>query len=196
MKSTCFIALFIMAGFKIVNATDRVLLQNFMKNVLPEPVPAFSTLICPNQVDIAWQHKPPYILQTNATDDHPNVDGIFHQVLDFALDKCCTFYGRQKPILKYLATASNTSALLQDIFNENISLVFPIRKDQPSMGRSRDYINIIESPGVVLIQRKPWYSVERGNDLFKALLGTWPIVVLSLLMSALAGICIWMLVSL
>ena len=197
-----------MAGFNILNATDRILLLNFMKSVLPQPppppeppnqtlqVPISSTPICPNQVNIAWQLKPPYTLQTNVTDDQPNVDGIFHQVLDFALEKCCAFYWGRKPILKYLTVASNTSALFQNIFNEDVSLVFPIRKEQHDMGHSRDYINIIESPGVVLIQRKPWYSVERGADLFKALFGTWPIVVLSLLMSALAGICIWMLVSL
>ena len=211
MKSKCFIVLFVIAGFKTLNATDRVLLHNFMKSVLSRPPPpqpspgpqedpisiSFPpTPICPNQVNIAWQLKPPYTLQTNATDDQPNVDGIFHQVLDSALNVCCAFHGERKPILKYLTVAPNTSAFLQNIFDEDVSLVFPIRQDKHDMCHSRDYINVIESPGVVLIQRKPWYSVERGADLLKALLGTWPIVVLSLLMSAWAGICIWMLVSL
>ena len=201
MKWKCLIVLFVIAGFKTLNATDRVLLEKFMRNVFgrpPPPAPQSErwTPTCPNQVTIAWQLKPPYTFQTNATDDQPNVDGIFHQVLDFAFDKCCAFYKERKPILKYLTVASNTSARLQNIFNGDASLVFPIRHDQHDMYHSWDYINVIESPGVVLIQRKPWYSVERGADLFKALLGTWPIVVLSLLMSAWAGICIWMLVSL
>ena len=205
-----------MAGFNTLNAADKELLQRFMKNVLHRPstenrrppvedsdddhgIPPTAVewpTFCSRQVNIAWQLKPPYTLLTNATDGQPNVDGIFHQVLESALDKCCAFYEERKPKLKYLTVASNTSALLQNIFNEDVSLVFPVREDQHDMYHSQDYVNVIESPGVVLIQGKPWYSVERGADLLKALLGTWPIVVLSLLMSAWAGICIWMLVSL
>ena len=149
---------------------------------------------CPRQVNISWQLKPPYTLEKNVSGDQPNVDGIFHQVLDFALDNCCAFYGERKPILIYLTVASNTSSLLQNIFNEDVSLVFPIPKVQ-QISSSRCYINILDSPGVVLIQRKPSYSINRGNDLFRAILGTWPIVLLSILMSCLAGICIWILVS-
>ena len=210
MKSKCFIVLFVIAGFKTLNAIDRILLQNFMKSVLPRPlqtqpapvprnpkqlVSILPTPNCPNQVNIAWQLKPPYSLQTNATDDQPNVDGIFHQVLDFALDKCCSYFLERKPKLKYLAVASNTSELFQNIFNENVTFVFPIPRSQQMSTLNRFYINIIESPGVVLIQRKLSYSINRGDDLLKALLGTWPIVVLSLLLSCLAGICIWIFVS-
>ena len=224
MKFKCFTVLISVAAFKILNATDRELLQTFMENVLPPqstenqgPPPAFSIspnlnsssvhaesaiqsmvverrTLCPRQVNISWQLKPPYTLEKNVSGDQPNVDGIFHQVLAFALDKCCAFYGERKPILKYLTVASNTSSLLQNIFNGDVSLVFPIPKGQ-QMSYSRYYINILDSPGVVLIQRKPSYSINRGNDLFRAILGTWPIVVLSLLMSCLAGICIWILVS-
>ena len=197
MKWKCFIALFVMAGFNTLNAADKELLQTFMENVLHRPstenrrppvedsdddhgIPPTAVkwpTFCPRQVNIAWQLKPPYTLPTDATDGQPNVDGIFHQVLDSALDKCCAFYEERKPILKYLTVASNTSALLQNIFHEDVSLVFPVRKDQHDMYHSQDYINVIESLGVVLLQRKPWYSVKRGADLFKALLGTWPIVV-------------------
>ena len=150
--------------------------------------------LCPKQVNISWRLKPPYTLEKNVSGDQPNVDGIFHQVLDFALDKCCAFYGEQKPILKYLTVASNNSELLQNIFNEDVTFVFPIPKGQ-QMSYSRYYINILDSPGVVLIQRKSSYSINRGDDLFGAILGTWPIVLLSLLMSCLAGICIWILVG-
>ena len=222
MKFKCFTVLISVATFKILNATDRELLQTFMENVLhrtstgnPGPPPAFSIspnlnsssvhdaiqsmvverpTLCPRQVNISWQLKPPYTLEKNASGDQPNVDGIFHQVLDFAFDKCCAFYGERKPILKYLTVVSNTSALLKNIFNEDVSLVFPIPNGQ-QMSYSRYYINILDSPGVVLIQRKPSYSINRDNDLLRAILGTWPIVVLSLLMSCLAGICIWILVS-
>ena len=113
MKFKCFTVLISVAAFKILNATDRELLQTFMENVLlPQstenrgPPPAFSIspnlnsssvhaesaiqsmvderpTLCPRQVNISWQLKPPYTLEKNVSGDQPNVDGIFHQVLDF-----------------------------------------------------------------------------------------------------------------
>lgn len=162
---------------------------------IPTDAPLPPPQICPKEVNISWQLRPPYTLERNTSDDQPNVDGIFHQVLDFTLDKCCAFYGETKPILRYLDVSSISSALLRNIYNEDVSFVFPVRKDQ-RLGYSRYYINIMDSPGVVLIQRKPAYSIKRADQLFTAILSAWPIVVLSLLMSCLAGICIWMLVSL
>ena len=149
--------------------------------------------ICPKEVKISWQLRPPYTLERNDTDNQTNVGGIFHQALDFALDTCCAFYGERKPALQYLAVSSSSSSLLRN--NKDVTLVYPIHKDR-YIGHNRIYVNIIDSPGVVLIQKNPSYIIERGGHLFKAILAAWPIVVLSILMSCLSGICIWMLVSL
>ena len=165
-------------------------------STLPPPFSSHPPLppLCPKEVNISWQLRPPYTLERNDTDDQTHIDGIFHQVLDFALERCCAFYQERKPILRYLAVSPNASALLRNIFNEDVSVVLPIHKDQ-HIGYRRNYINIIDSPGVVLIQRNPSYSIKENHHLFKAILTAWPIVVLSILMSCLAGIFIWMLVS-
>lgn len=227
MKFKSFIALLIVAGFEIFDATDMILLQDFMKTNLldrgnpppsPSPTPSSSredhaptdsgknsTLmgkarhrICPGEVTISWQLRPPYTLEKNASKDRTEVTGIFHKALNFALETCCEFYWGKKPIMRYLSMSENSSALHRTAFTEDtVSLAFPIQRDWYTRGRKgRRYINILDSPGVVLIRRGPSNTVEIRSQLFKAILGTWPIVVLSLLMSSLAGICIWMLVSL
>lgn len=213
MKFKSFIVLLIVAGFEIFDATDMILLQDFMKTNLldrgnPPPSPDSgknSTLmgkarhrICPGEVTISWQLRPPYTLEKNASKDRTEVTGIFHKALNFALETCCEFYWGKKPIMRYLSMSENLSALHRTAFTEDtVSLAFPIQRDWYTRGRKgRRYINILDSPGVVLIRRGPSNTVEIRSQLFKAILGTWPIVVLSLLMSSLAGICIWMLVSL
>ncbi len=160
----------------------------------PSASPApLSRKVCPTEVKISWQLRPPFTLEKNESEEQP-MDGIFHQALDFALGKCCEFYGGNKPIMRYKAMCNNSSALHRDIFSDESSLVFPIQ-DNLYIGNRRRYINILDSPGVVLIRRETSHSTDKGGQLFKAILETWPIVVLSLLMSSLAGICIWMLVG-
>ncbi|KAJ7336664.1 hypothetical protein OS493_011885 [Desmophyllum pertusum] len=96
--------------------------------------------------------------------------------------------------MRYLSVSENSSALHDMIFSDDTGLVFPV-PDNWFVGSKRHYIHILDSPGVVLIRRETSFSIatDRSGQLFKAVLGTWPIVVISILMSSLAGICIWML---
>lgn len=198
MKLTFLTFLSVVFTVKIIKGTDRELLQEFMATSLVQNPVRFDKPMCPREVNISWKLRPPYTLKRNESGNQSSVVGIFQQTLDFALEKCCKFYGDRKPRLRYLAASSNSSELLRNIFNEEVkkSVVFPIHKDQ-LVGYTGpfEYINIIDSPGVVLIQRNPG-TTERCDHLSKAILAAWPIVVLSLLLSCLAGICIWMLVGL
>ena len=217
MKSIPILVLiFIVIGFeRILDATDRGLLKEVMKNNLEPATPVpdetdssshlkvassspnRSPIQCPKEVNISWLLRPPYTLERNDSDGQPKTGGLFHQVLDVTLKSCCAFYREKKPNLRYLNVSSNSSVLFWSVFDETVSLVLPINKeDQNFIGSGRAYINIIDSPGVALILRNPSYSIKKVEHLFKAILGAWPIVVLSLLMSCLAGICIWFLVSL
>ena len=208
MKIKLFAALFIaMASFEIFEATDMALLQEFMENELPprledpnikpgdnETMLPNST-ICPRELKVSWKLQPPFTLENYSKQDQPQVNGILHKTLEFVLQKCCAFYRGEYTTMRYLAMSDNSSALQRSALAENISLTFPFQRDW-YIGRSRRYINIFDSPGIVIIRRGPSHTpTERRVQLLKAILGTWPIVVLSLLMSSLAGICIWMLVS-
>lgn len=201
--------LFIATGFGIFEATDMTLLQTFMeKNLSPRPPARLlaqnpgsphspPSPICPKEIKVSWQLRPPYTLEDkNSTDDQPTINGIFHHALEFALEKCCLFYRGNKSIMRYLAMSDNSTALKHTTFAEDSIIAFPIQRDW-YIGSRRRYINILDSPGVVIIQRGPSHTTaERRAQLFKAILETWPVVVLSLLLSSLAGIVIWMLVRL
>ena len=204
MKFKLLAVLFIAtASFQTFEATDTSLLQKFMENELVSPPPEEgnqgngSSSVCPVEVKVSWQLQPPFTLENYPKEDQPQVNGILHEALEFALEKCCTFYNGKKSTMQYLAISENSSALQRMALkeDENISLSFPFQPEWYLDGRRR-YINIFDSPGIVIIRRGPSHTTkEKRAQLLKAILGAWPVVVLSLLMSSLAGICIWMLVS-
>lgn len=200
MKSVSFAFISFLVFFQVSDASNMDHLQEYMHTNLLPPKPkghpaAYTpelTFVCPGEVKIAWQVRPPFTVEQNASDGH-SIHGIFHQALDFALERCCAHYNGKRPIMRYLAESENASALHGNIFSSDANLVFPLQDDL-FIDRSRwCYINILNSPGAVLVRRED--STNKGGELFKAILGTWPIVVLSLLMSSLAGVCIWILVS-
>ena len=196
MKFVSFTFVFILVSFEITDASNIDHLQEFMQtNLLPPNVNyEHGPSTCPEEVKIAWQVRPPFTVP-NASEDQ-SIQGIFHRALNFALKQCCVYYDGKRPIMRYLAVSENTSVLHDNIFSGDANLVFPIQDDL-FIDRNRwQYINILNSPGTVLVRREAAYPINKGGELFKAILGTWPIVVLSLLMSSLAGVCIWILVSL
>lgn len=205
MKFKLLAVLFIAAAsFEIFEATDTSLLQQFMENELPprliqnpEDIPekGRDSEVCPSEVKVSWQLQPPFTFENYSKEDQPQVNGILHQALEFALEKCCNFYLGNKTTMRYLAMSDNSSSLQRMALTEDISLSFPFQPDW-YIDSSRQYINIFDSPGIVIIRRGPSHTTtERRAQLLKAILGAWPVVVLSLLMSSLAGICIWILVS-
>ena len=209
MKFVSFTFISVLVSFEVTDASNREYLQEYMQtNLLPpnteRPVAAVykspqstsaSASACPKEVKIAWQVRPPFTVERNASEDQ-SIQGIFHRALNFTLKECCAYYNGTRPIMRYLAVSENASVLHDNIFSGDAHLVFPIQDDLFIGGNRWQYINILNSPGSVLVRREAAYSTNKGGDLFKAILGTWPIVVLSLLMSSLAGVCIWILVSL
>ena len=203
MKFKLLAVLFIAtASFQTFEATDTSLLQKFMENELvppltedENPLGIGNSSVCPVEVKVSWQLQPPFTFENYPKEDQPQVNGMLHEALEFALEKCCTFYLGKRSTMQYLAISENSSALQRMTLKEDISLSFPFQQGW-YIDRSRRYINIFDSPGVVIIRRGPSHTTkERRAQLLKAILGAWPVVVLSLLMSSLAGICIWMLVS-
>ena len=57
------------------------------------------------------------------------------------------------------------------------------------------FIKVLESPGLVVIGNK---DDDKQNDLkvlWKTIYNQWPIVLISVLLCAISGICVWVLVS-
>ena len=200
MKSLLLTFISVLVSFQVSDASNMDHLQEYMQTDLLNPKDQHApyklpSVSCPGEVKIAWQVRPPFTVEQNASDDQ-SIHGIFHQALDFALERCCAIYNGTKPIMRYLAVSENASALHDNIFSGDANLVFPIQDDLYIDSRKWRFINILNSPGAAFVRRRDAYTTNKGGELFKAILRTWPIVVLSLLMSSLAGVCIWILVGL
>ena len=84
---------------------------------------------------------------------------------------------------------------LHKVMKDEVHLIFPVQSDD-----DREYkkyfpcLKLFEFPGIVLIRRQD--SISRGiQNWSAAVCNYWPIVLLTLLLSIVAGICVWALVS-
>ena len=157
---------------------------------------------CPENLNVSWLPKPPLFMElpvTNSSESGYHFDGILYKVLDLALQRCCVKRDERfkKPTLLYKLQA-NKSVLHDDILEDKADLILPVQSDDEEVYQGYlPYFKLLESPGIALIQRTS--DSQRGNDknilLWNAITSCWPIVVLTLLMSLVAGMCVWAMVS-
>lgn len=166
-----------------------------------EPQERLIFMPCPEYLTVSWLSKPPLFTElpvTNSSESGYHFDGIVYKVLDLALQKCCVKRDEgKKPTLLYKLQA-NRSVLHDDILEDKADLILPVQSDDEEMYQGYlPYFKLLESPGIALIQRTS--DSQRRNDknilLWNAITGCWPIVVLTLLLSLVAGMCVWAMVS-
>ena len=156
---------------------------------------------CPEKLSASWLLRPPFmtltISESNGSGDQKH--GIFRDVLDGALNKCCAILsGGNKTFIDYKAQApANISLLHQDILKGEADLILPVQSDDDRYKSYLPYLRILESPGIVLIQRTDSFQQWDGKNilLWNAISSCWPIVVLTILLSSVAGMCVWAMVS-
>ena len=179
--------------------------DEFLDLILSElPISTFSPAdrsnSCPEKLDASWLLRPPFVTMPNRSGSRNGngvqIGGILHEVLDLSLRKCCATL--DKTAIKYkFQAADNRSMLHKDILYEETDLILPVQSDdKDNYKRYLPYLKILESPGIVLIQRSD--SQYRGSKiclLWNAISSCWPIVVSTLLLSLIAGICVWAMVS-
>ena len=162
--------------------------------------------LCPETLVLkaSWLLRPPFAMTTTSSERGEQIHGIFYDILDLALTKCCdgTFSNSKtsiKPSFNYTTqAAANTAVLHADILKGDADLILPIQSDDKDVYKGfLPYINIVDSPGVVLIQRTD--SIHRWSSknilLLNAVSSCWPIFVLTLLLSFVAGMIVWEMVS-
>lgn len=165
--------------------------------------PPRDKISCPEKLHASWLLRPPFVMMPNRSGSRNGSDvqisGILHEVLDLSLRKCCAILNAgNKTAIKYKFQAvTNRSMLHKDILGEEADLILPVQSDDKDKYISYlPYLKIMESPGIVLIQRPD--SKYRGSKnilLWNAISSCWPIVVLTLLLSLIAGMCVWAMVS-
>ena len=154
---------------------------------------------CPDHVRISWLHAAPFLYDANdngnKSEDHaPNMKGIFHDVVTRAIGACCKIFAGKIPQIRFLEKAPNLMALRRNLLHRSADMIIPVHNDEEKYGGNVPYIKILDSPGVILIAPHS-STVKKWNLVLKAVFGTWPVVLMAFLMSSVAGVLIWVLVS-
>ena len=170
--------------------------QSYTRCKSPKP----PILNCPTELNASWLLRPPFT--TNSSESANEVRGIFHHVFDLALNKCCAkLKAGNKTRINFKTQALNRSQLHDLILNyDSVDLILPVQSDEDKTYKMiLPFIKILDSPGVVLIQRSnltqhsSW--MMRNREIWNVISSCLPIVALTILLSFVAGIFVWMMVS-
>ena len=181
-----------------ISFVDRMLEEQSQNNTprIESPKPP----ICPTELNASWLLRPPFT--TNSSESANEVRGIFHHVFDLALNKCCAkLKAGNKPRINFKTQALNRSQLHYLLLNyDSVDLILPVQSDEDKTYKMiLPFIKILDSPGVVLIQRSnltqhsSW--MMRNREIWNVISSCLPIVALTILLSFVAGIFVWMMVS-
>ena len=175
-----------------ISFVDRMLEQSYGSN--PRTLN-----MCPRELNASWLLRPPFT--TNSGENASEVRGMFHYVFDLALNKCCAILNAgTKTIINFKTQALNRSQLHNLLLNDSVHLILPVQSDEDKIyKKTLPFIKILDSPGVVLIQRsnltREHSSWIRNREIWNAISSCLPIVALTILLSFVAGIFVWMMVS-
>lgn len=154
---------------------------------------------CPDHVRISWLHAAPFLYDANGNSNKSgehtsNVKGIFRDVVTRAIGACCKIFAGKIPEIRFLEKAPNLMDLRRKLLYHWADMIIPVHNDEEKYGGNVPYIKILDSPGVILIAPHS-STVKKWNLVFNAVFGTWPVVLMAFLMSSVAGVLIWVLVS-
>ncbi|KXJ08446.1 uncharacterized protein LOC110248867 [Exaiptasia diaphana] len=155
--------------------------------------------VCPRTLDVFWLNRPPFVFTDDAlagNKTHPI--GVFVDAVRSSLSVCCRREGSSPPniIFDRLPTKS-LDALHSKVLsykNSESYMILPVVtdvKDNQKYLDVVDVVSVLQSPGEILLLRRE--SVER-NEQFKvwqSIESVWLAISLSILLSAIAGVCVW-----
>ena len=160
---------------------------------------------CARVISITWLSFAPFIFQPKnnttktETELNGNVTGVFYSIIGRAVQFCCQHFDNRGTRLEYTHKAENIYTLHANIFYDKASVGMPVyienERSNQTYGGTLAFIKVLESPGLVVIGNK---DDDKQNDLkvlWKTIYNQWPIVLISVLLCAISGICVWVLVS-
>ena len=155
--------------------------------------------VCPKELNASWLLRPPFT--TNSGENASEVQGMLHYVFYLALNKCCAILNAgTKTRINFKTQALNRSQLHDLLLNDSVHLILPVQSDEDKTYKMiLPFIKIFDSPGVVLIRRSnltcDHSSWIKNREIWNAISSCLPIVALTILLSFVAGIFVWMMVS-
>ena len=185
---------------------------DFLKANLLEEVSNISRIDY-QSVSISWLNKPPYIYDKNGTRSgknseklskktnsseeaevkQENVKGIFYEIINKGLQLCGDVISLGGA--NFTTKAQDLQQLDQSIANGKIDFAMPVHGSDDGKYGGYDYVEILKSPGVVFIVNREETKDHLRKQVAKAMKDTWPVIVLTLLLTGFAGLIMWGLVS-
>ena len=165
---------------------------------------AYCDYVCSRVISITWLSFAPFIFQPkNNTTETEKLDGkvigVFYSIIGRAVQFCCKHFDNRGTRLEYTHKAENINTLHANIFYDKASIGMPVYIENEffdqTYGGTLAFIKVLESPGLVVIGNKDDVKQNDLKVLWKTIYNQWPIVLISVLLCAISGICVWVLVS-
>ena len=131
-----FVLLFLTTMACSIFSQDSIIFVDRMLEQYP-PVPEtnnttvdLKTPHCPTELNASWLLRPPFT--TNSSKSANEVRGMFHDVFDVALNKCCAkLTAGNKTRINFKTQALNRSQLHDLILNnDHVHLILPVQRDE------------------------------------------------------------------
>ena len=156
--------------------------------------------LCSRVINITWLSFAPFISQPkNSTRQTEKLDGVFYSIIGRAVQFCCKHFDNRGTRFEYTHKAENIDTLHANIFYDKASIGMPVYIENEffdqNYGGTLAFIKVLESPGLVVIGNKDDVKQNDLKVLWKTIYNQWPIVLISVLLCAISGICVWALVS-
>ncbi|XP_078358438.1 uncharacterized protein LOC144643151 [Oculina patagonica] len=171
----------------------------------------------PLPVSIAWQDKPPYIYEergpkpeqepemlsrkarevANESEDNQekgrlrseeNFKGIFYEIVNKGLQICDAVPPEGA---NFTTKADDLKQLDQSIVKKEADIAMPVYGSEDGKYGGYEYVEILKSPGVVFIVNKEQTREHLRNRVVQAMKDTWPVIVITLLLTGFAGLFVW-----
>ena len=175
----------------------------------------------PLPVSISWLDKPPYIYKdkgpkpeqeagklsrkarevANESEENQekprleseeNFKGIFYEIVNKGLQICDVILPEGA---NYTTKAQDLQELDQSIVKKKADIAMPVLGSEDGKYGGYEYVEILKSPGVVFIVNKEQTRENSRNHVARAMKETWPVIVITLLLTGFAGLLVWGLVS-
>ena len=188
----------------LVEVLEKKLTSSASEDYSPISDPSVTVSHCPENLFASCMLLPPFVTWNLTSSKNQTregngtvyqINGIFPDILKLGLNICCAAHEENETVVSYQHhPVHEKSGLHKAIMKDEVHLIFPVQSDDDKEYKKYfPYLKLFESPGIVLIGRQD--SISRGIQNWSAALrNCWPIVVLTLLLSIVAGICVWALV--
>ena len=145
---------------------------------------------------IAWIYKPPYIRGPDNSSLDNQAHGIVRDVmLKYIVKDCSGEFGNPHYEIKTLK-ADSESAMIQLLKQNKVHLAIPIFEQQDNQKYSEFiFFKLLDYPGTEYITLADNENNDALDVVFDSVLKSWPLLAVTMIFTAIAGIIMWALVT-